>query len=379
MHNNNALLHEEDKLAVGGMMNRIGTNDYYVIRRSFGQSSDEAGIEPYLALRRMTDVAGIPADTRPGDAFYKAAFLTAGLICNNERQRSGDKIPLRTFESVLHDAYDASTESGKGKLKTFLCTPFTDFSGFESVFASVFSYVKSKADTHGINYCRLLDDLRRLCAGDTAVQKTWAEVMVCGEKTRFQGVNGLDGSTQDAVTSDSCEESAAAIAGILSRFRTLDFYEVKRCFGQSVDAIATGPYISYLRMEHIPDGAAHRGHFRRACFLVAGLMCSNESPNAETVSGRRTFESALRVMYMNDTESGKSRLRAFLQTPFTAHSCFEAEFASVYRRLNAKCDTSGLDYCKLLNDLRYWNTPDRSVQKKWAATVVLNRAGNQDA
>lgn len=370
-------IREENKRIVNNIMKSVGSDDYYNVKRCLGQTLDEIGIEPYLSYMRMVN---IPAATANGKRLQEVRLIVASLICNNESPRNKThEVGSRTFESLLHEMYLQESASGKERLKAFLCTPFTEYSGFEKIFATTYRRMKSMQNTHNMNYYKLLNDLRRWSVGSSSVQKEWADVMVLGAKEKDQEKQAENKEPTKTNYKELLEESAKAVHGIMDNIGTKDFYAVKRCLGQTLDEIGTDSYISYLRMENIPENNDYRAQFRKALFLTAGVICNNESPNSEVhASGSRTFESMLHESYIKGTPSSKERLKMLLNTPFTKSSCFEALFASIYRNMKTKQNMRGLNYDSLLADLRLWNTSSRIVQRKWARVMVRGQQPQTD-
>ena len=191
---------EESRKAVASILAAVGTDEFYIVRRSFGQEFGNTNSDTFLSYISMED---IPEDLPYRRQFQKACFLVAGAICNNENPRKRThKSGTRSFESMLHERYVNETKSGKARLNSLLTTPFLKWSGFEALFANTFRYLQNKQNTSNLDYVKLLNDLRFWNAGNQKVRKEWTRVMILGERPAKQEAENTEAETAPKTAAD---------------------------------------------------------------------------------------------------------------------------------------------------------------------------------
>jgi CRISPR system Cascade subunit CasB len=98
-------------------------------------------------------------------------------------------------------------------------------------------------------------------------------------------------------------------------------------------------------------------------YVIAALFASHQNHVANNSIGK-----AFKLLSLDGSESIEKRFLALL-------SCREEDlFLHLKQAFSLfKSKNVGIDYFKLMNDLKNWGHPDKWVQKKWARDYYLNK------
>lgn len=125
----------------------------------------------------------------------------------------------------------------------------------------------------------------------------------------------------------------------------------------------TYPYI----VPWIPESASQWEE--RICFIIAPLFALHPDTGGKGNMGEALFE----VMRLSNSESTEKRFVALLRS--------RAEDLPEHLRHSVSlCKSKGvtIDWNQLFSDLRYWESIDRSVQRKWATSFWRYDVGDEN-
>ena len=154
------------------------------------------------------------------------------------------------------------------------------------------------------------------------------------------------------------------VTQMFAHLNSADYYTVRRSFGQTLDDCSIDALVSYAKMMQ-PDTPKWEQEIE---FLVAGLCYNTEQPHSTEKKSRIPFEQALHLLYQSSSPSGQRNIEKFLKLTTTNTRYFNKNFASLSKRVTPYLGYSGLDYYRLIRDLKNWNS--NSTRMKWAKAIV---------
>lgn len=154
-------------------LNKINSQDYYRIRRTFGKTINSCSTRELLSFMRFRNSNGFSSKT------LDAEFLASGLYCNSVKLSCNvfnkTKIP---FEELLRRFYVTTTDSGKSTIENFMNLRFNSNGYFQKRFVSITKKVIPFLKPNEIiDFEELISDLSNW-DNSNKVKIKWAKTLV---------------------------------------------------------------------------------------------------------------------------------------------------------------------------------------------------------
>lgn len=167
--------------------------------------------------------------------------------------------------------------------------------------------------------------------------------------------------TKTSVSNEDQEFIKSLYHNVLASPR--DTQLLKKAFGRPInDDMST--YISFLKVSggHIFEPK------EKIYFLIACMFCLYEKPGSE---GRYvSFEALLGRLYGN-TDSADKDIAFLVNCRDLDDGMFLKRFVSYARRCKDQLrGGERMDFYRLLQDLKFWNSDDKKVQIRWAREIT---------